>query len=445
MPRVLVVAVVLFIGMASCSTSTPTPPPTPTSATVAPTTVPSSTAAADTTEPGGIDPQVVDALRKEVEELAGIAEAIRGLPFLDEPDVVFLTESELAARVLADFQSELEPGELEWTGAWLDLLGLFDQSEQTLLDIYNALLGEQVVGLYLPETGELLVRGDTDDLSALSRTTVIHELIHALTDQHFGIGDRLEDLIEGDRFDEATAYLSFLEGEATFFQLTYVAEYLSPAEALALATEALAADTSALDDTPYAIAESLFFRYEDGLNFVIALADQGIEAFNEVHRDPPTSTEQIAHYSRFALGENPLPVAPVEVIVPGYSVVESSTWGELGLLTTFGQAIGEGAAAQIGDGWGGDVYQVLTSGDDVIFALSYVGDSEADAAEVFNAFETLATESMDAGEAAIGDDGSLTFTGEDFAFVDRQGSAVVFVAASDPVAGAAAATAVDIP
>ena len=133
------------------------------------------------------------------------------------------------------------------------------------------------------------------------------------------------------------------------------------------------------------------------------------------------------------------------ITAAGYTVVESSTWGELGLLTTFGQAIGEGAAAQIGDGWGGDAYQILTSDTEIIFVLSYVGDSPADATEVAEAFMTLAAESMDTGEAVVGEDGSVTFQGEDFAFVESAGTSVVFVAASDPAAGLAAVGAVDLP
>ncbi len=51
---------------------------------------------------------------------------------------------------------------------------------------------------------------------------------------------------------------------------------------------------------------------------------------------------------------------------------------------------------------------------------------------------------MDTGEATPAEDASVTFSGEDFAFVDISGSTVVFVAASDPAAGIAAAETLDL-
>ena len=314
MLRVTALLLVLALVAAACSGSTSTSASTsPATSVTAPTTTTATTATPGTaiiTE-GGVDPEIAEALREQVAELAEIAEEIRGLTFFDDPNVVFMTSDELAARVLEDFHAELLPGEVEWTEAWLELLGLLDPSQQPLLELYTDLLSEQVVGLYVPETKELLVRGDAEALSVLSRTTVIHELLHALTDQHFDIGARIDALVDDQRFDEAGAYISLLEGEATYFQFIYIGDYLSTEDAVAIATEALATDSGALDETPYAIAESLFFRYEDGLDFAIALAEQGIEAFNDAHRDPPVSTEQIAHPERFAEAQ-----APIDVVLP---------------------------------------------------------------------------------------------------------------------------------
>jgi hypothetical protein len=435
-------AVVLVVAAACTSSSTTTTTPTTSPPTTAsPTTASPDTSTTDTTGPEGttVDPGLAAALRDEIAELARITEDIRGLDFLDEPNVVILSEAELAERVREDFLSELEPGEVEWTAAWMDLMGLLDADQQSLLDIYLDLIGEQVIGLYVPDTRELLVRGDAEELSPLSRATVVHELIHALTDQHFDIDARLDALDEEERYDEVSAYLSLLEGEATYFQFVYITEHLSSAEALALATEALEAESPALDATPYSISEPLFFRYEAGFDFTLVLADDGIGAINDALREPPLSTEQIAHPERFETAEAPLAVSLPPLEIPGYEVVEESTWGELGLLATFGQVIGPGAADQIGDGWGGDGYRIMTSGDEVLFAFVYRGDTDRDATEVADAFVDLAGEVMDAGEGEAADDGSVTFSGEDFAFIDRAGDTVVFVAASDPATGEAAA------
>lgn len=360
--------------------------------------------------------------------------------------MVFLTEPELATRIVADFEAELEPGELEWTQAWFDLLGLLDPETQPLAEVYADLLSEAVVGLYEPDTKELLVRADAADLSVLSKTTVVHEMIHALSDQHFDVGERLEALVSEDRLDEASAYLSLLEGEATYFQFVYIADHLSTAEAVALGTEIIGSDRSVLDRTPFVISEPLLFRYDAGFQLVLDIVeDLGIEGINEALRSPPLTTEHVAHPAAYFDEEPAVEVVLPSFVAPGYEIVEESTWGELGLLATFGQSIGEGAASQIGDGWGGDSYRIMSNGSDVIFLFSYRADTDRDATEVAAAFVDLATTSMDAGEPTDGEDSSTTFSGEAFAFVDVAGDAVVFVAASDPAVGEAAAGALDLP
>lgn len=440
--------VAILVVSAACSSST-TPasldiPPTSTSTST--TTAPPSTTEGTTPPDAGLDPELVESLRVEVDALARIAEEIRGLSFIEQPTVVFLTEPELAARIVADFESELEPGELEWTQAWFDLLGLLDPESQPLTEVYADLLSEQVVGVYEPKTKELLVRADAPDLSVFSKTTVVHEMIHALSDQHFDVGARLEALVSDDRFDEASAYLSLLEGEATYFQFVYIADHLSTSEAVALGTEILGSDSTVLDRTPFVISEPLLFRYNAGFQLVLDIVeDLGIEGINEALRSPPLTTEHIAHPVAYFDEEPAVEVVLPAFVAPGYEVVEESTWGELGLLATFGQTIGEGAASQIGDGWGGDSYRILSNGSEVIFLFSYRADTDRDATEVAEAFVDLATRSMDAGEPTEGEDSSTTFTGEDFAFVDLSGDSVVFVAASDPTVGEAAAGALNLP
>ncbi|MEE8331231.1 MAG: hypothetical protein V3R84_05620 [Acidimicrobiia bacterium] len=441
--------VVIVVVSSACSSSTlPTTSTSPPSTTSAPTTPSATTLPPNgTTEPGtGLDPELVESLRAEVDALSRIAEEIRGLAFIEEPTVVFLTETELAARIVADFEAELEPGELEWTEAWFDLLGLLDPDMQPLAEVYADLLSEQVVGVYEPETKELLVRADTANLSVFSKTTVVHEMIHALSDQHFGVGERLEALVEEDHLDEASAYISLLEGEATYFQFVYIADHLSPSEAVALGTEIIGSDSTVLDRTPFVISEPLLFRYEAGFQLVLdIIEDLGIEGINEALRSPPLTTEHVAHPAAYFDEEPAVQVVLPSIVAPGYEVVEESTWGELGLLATFGQVIGEGAASQIGGGWGGDTYRVLYNGSDVIFLFSYRADTDRDATEVAEAFVDLATNSMDAGDPTDGEDSSTTFSGEDFAFVEVSGDSVVFVAASDPAAGEAAAGALNPP
>jgi hypothetical protein len=67
-----------------------------------------------------------------------------------------------------------------------------------------------------------------------------------------------------------------------------------------------------------------------------------------------------------------------------------------------------------------------------VFVLVYQGDQTEDAIEM----ATALTRYIDVGMAVEGDGSGQTYTGEDYAFLSREGDRVVFVAATDPAVGA---------
>ncbi len=56
-----------------------------------------------------------------------------------------------------------------------------------------------MAGYYDGDAGELVVPRDEDGFTALQRATLVHELTHALTDQHYRFNDRYTALIDEDR------------------------------------------------------------------------------------------------------------------------------------------------------------------------------------------------------------------------------------------------------
>ena len=98
---------------------------------------------------------------------------------------------------------------------FLEGLGLVEP-DADLVESMRSLLGVGVVGFYDPETDELVVRGAA--LTPYVRTTIAHELIHALDDQHLDL-DRPE-------YDEADdevgfGFSSVVEGNARRIEDAY--------------------------------------------------------------------------------------------------------------------------------------------------------------------------------------------------------------------------------
>ncbi len=378
-----------------------------------------------------IDPAVAAALQAEIAELLAATEELRGLPFLEPPDLAVVTPAELSEMIRAEAAEEL--GDIGPDERLLKLLGILDE-ETELLALIEELLAEQVLGFYDGETGELVVRGDADALSPLSRITVVHELIHVLTDQHFGFHDRFEALLDGEQFDEASALQALVEGDATYFQLVYIQEAFGLAELAQLQAEISSQDFSVLEASPEFLQQDLAFPYDDGYRFVTELVAQGgIAAVDDAYEDPPLTTEQILHPERYLAAEPPRPVELPPTPVDGYEVYEESAFGEWGLRLFFVGSDERGLVTQVGDGWGGDRYRVLDNGTDVALVSRYQADREVDAVEVTQAWLRLFEARF--GEGVSDGSGELFATESAYGFVDREGDVLTVIAASDPAAG----------
>jgi hypothetical protein len=414
---------------AACSSPVFTPPD-PTTTTTGPetTTSESTTTVATTAE----DPAQA-AIRVQIDELIEVTEEYRELEFLEPPTVTIVTDEELSARVRQQIEDELDPDDLARDTALQVLLGLIDP-DVDLLQLYTDLYSEQVAGYYDGELEEMVVPAGSE-LSALQKVTLVHELTHALTDQHFDFDRRIEDLDAADRFDELSALQSVIEGDASFTELLYVSE-LPVSEQLVIVREALEQDTTVLDETPRFIQDLLVFPYLQGSEFIQTLwsSQTGFDRVNEAYISPPTTTEQIFHPETYEAGEGARPVFLPETMIPGYEIEEEAIWGEVSFRVMFDQGLSPGSAERAAAGWGGDWYRVLWNGEDVAYVLGYEGDTNLDAVEMYEALVAYAATEMYGGEPET-TDGATTFVDDDYAHVALEGDQVIFIASSDPGVG----------
>jgi hypothetical protein len=167
---------------------------------------------------------------------------------------------------------------------------------------------------------------------------------------------------------------------------------------------------------------------------------------DQAYRLPPETTEQIMHPGAYFTFEPGRPVSLPASDLTGYEIHEEGTLGEWNLSLIIENALGVGNAAVAAAGWGGDRYRILSSGSEVAFVYRYEGDTPRDAEELESALLETVTEAMAAGTGVGGgNSGVTTFAGADYAFVQRSGSELVFVAASDPIAGSALAESAELP
>jgi hypothetical protein len=290
------------------------------------------------------------------EEIAAV-EKIRGLKFSAPVNTVELDRKDLPAHLRRQFEKSLPYSVEEW-GDVLRALRLIDEKQtdeaiiSSLLDLYES----QVLAYYdppsktfytirqLPEALQSLPMGDT-----LGAGVNVHELTHALQDQHFQIGEH--DIALRDDADANLAYHALIEGEASLVMLAYMIEQnggsideMVNSDLLVGALSAAATQTLPGGGPRY-FTEMLKFPYLDGLKFAIeGYRRGGWKELDKVYTNPPRSTREILHPAEYfdhrfnAAPFNDKPALPVPHLL---SVEHLGEWHWRFL-------------AGVGDGWRAD-------------------------------------------------------------------------------------------
>jgi hypothetical protein len=433
---ILVIAVALVASACDSSSTSSSTGETSDSSIVAETTT---TAASLTSLPEGaipgtnspsISPEIAADMREEIGVLILDAEESRGLPFLAVPTITILDQPAFTERVNTDLRVNLAEEDLTTDEALLKLLGMLgpdDDLESMIIELYT----EQIAGFYDTETKELVVPVAADGITPLQSITIVHELVHALTDQHFDFNDELERRIDEGNGDEASAALAVVEGDATYQQFLFL-ESMSPEDAADAALEVLSFDSVVFDAMPQWMQRDLGFPYEKGLTFIgQIMATAGLKGVDDAYKAIPISTEQILDPNKYLRGEPPETVTPLTVDLPGWEMAEEATFGEWGIQLILTEAVPPGAVTQAAAGWGNDTYRFFTRGSDSAIAWSYQGETETDAEDLTEAMIAHIKDVMGAtnGQESLG--GLLYDGGSPFVFIDRVDDKVIFIAATD--------------
>jgi hypothetical protein len=300
-----------------------------------------------------IAPTGVADLDEDLIEIARFVEAERGHAFREPIRVQLLDDAAFERRVVA--ASAEEEAVVRAEQERLQALGLLPASAD-LIEVNRAATREGALGFYEPGSGALVVRGS--DLTPFTRSTIAHELTHALDDQLFDL-DEVQAAIADD--DRAFGLLSLVEGDAEQVGDAYV-EAMTPAERARLGVEesrfAEAMDLGALPPSLIEIVES---PYERGAELVAHLRAQGgTEALDAAFRDPPPSSEAVLHLARYDERDQ-----PVEVPIPPADgpPVEDGVLGELVLVEMLSAQLAPAEARRAGEGWAGDHFVRWARGD----------------------------------------------------------------------------------
>jgi len=293
--------------------------------------------------------------------LVRFVEKHRKLTFEHPIPVEFLSDAAFKKRVRGDdakvSASDRKAAQREVEE--LRALGLV-QGAVDLIGAEKDLSGVDTLGYYDPDAKKMVIRGQ-DLKDTETRVTVVHELTHALQDQHFDL-NKLDDATKTS--GEDTALTALVEGDATRIEDQYVSS-LSKSEqdtydrALSAQTDANKPGAAGSDVANVPPILGLFDEapYDFGEPFVDTLAARnGTHAIDGAFHNRPTTEQDIIDPVVYFANRKALPVAVPKLDAGDKRQDTPDDFGALTLFITLDARIGFDDALHAAESWAGDRY-----------------------------------------------------------------------------------------
>ena len=317
--------------------------------------------------------------------LARFVERERGLDF-DHPVLVdFLSVADYKKRMGPDGgeTSADDRADLVGWASQLRALGLAS-GDLDLTEVFSDLASEGTLAFYSDASERVTVRGT--GMTPAMRVTLVHELTHAVQDQHFDLGRDFGT----DGAD--SAFRALVEGDAVRIENRYV-DSLSEEDATAYwdETDAQTDDASdGLASVP-AIFRVLFGApYALGEPYVgVVMRSGGQRALDRAFRNPPRSELALLDPSTWLDGEKLEDVAPPG-LERGEKETDSTDLGALILYTMLASRIDPVEALAAVDGWDGDALVAFERSGTSCVRFAVAGVDAAGAGRLHDALEAWA-------------------------------------------------------
>ena len=376
----------------------------------------------------------------QVPTIASELTRISGMKLKHAVPCDFITKDKVNEFLKKRVKDDSSPEELRAEELTLKKFGFVPQ-DYNLAQSTIDLLTEQAAAFYDYNKKKLFIT--ESDAKEPQEPVLAHELSHALADQNFNLSKFVKAGRKSD--DGSSARLAVMEGQATWLMSEFLA--LQSGQSLKTSPELVArmsgenetADGQypVYDKAPLYLRETLLFPYTKGMLFQDALVHRDQQqAFAEVFRHPPLSTQQIIHPDKYFSSVAPTdPALPEVKLGHGYKGLVGGSLGELEHTILLEQYDGKPEAAAVAGHWRGCNFELRENkkAGRVVLLYSSEWDSEDMARRFFHDYrkvlgkkwKKLKTDSEVADRiAGTGDDGRFV--------LERKGAVVTSVEGLDP-------------
>jgi hypothetical protein len=328
-----------------------------------------------------------------------------------------ITRDQVGEWMMRDMKKDMTPEDAKKMVTVGAAFGLLDPKTDVYA-VFAQFIESGAAAFYKPDTMTFYHIEGNDGRGA--RPVVFHELVHAVEDQYFHL-DAFYEAVDKDT-DMQLARRALVEGSACHFAEKYEAEHPDDVKAMAESQKdpGLMAKQMKMLQTvpPFLIATIGLYPYKNAPAWLAKIGADDSAAIERLYKDPPVSTEQVLHPSKFPLDgprDYPHLIATPDVakVLGGdFENVDDNDMGELMIgillsqLTNKGaymptlmscvdmktQGVGfKGAAKTASEGWDGDRYTAWAdkASGSVTVVWVTVWDSAKDAQEFYATYGDL--------------------------------------------------------
>ena len=305
----------------------------------------------------------------QVDEMTAALSEITGWPILRRVPSEMLGQDRFRRMVESGVKKASGNNEIRADELTLKIFGFVPQDFDLVRESVD-LVSEQAAAFYDYKKKRLFILESTP-AGPDQQLALVHELAHALADQHHRLGRYLNHGSPDD--DASTAREAVMEGQATWLAWAYMSKRTGgkgevPANVLKQITSASDADNAdypVFAKAPLYIRESLIFPYNQGMLFQDAVYHKlGRHGFDTVFTDPPLSTQQIMHPETYLSGKKPEdPDPPSLDSILGkesrrFRLLAEGTLGEFDHSVLLRQYVGEKVGEDAARHWRGGTYRL---------------------------------------------------------------------------------------
>lgn len=359
------------------------------------------------------------ASRPAFERVERTTEALRRLPFSSEVPADVMTVAELKAWF--DRYAEARKTELAKEDRLYHRLGILPPTLSTA-EAYKGFLADFVGGVYDDGAKRMVLVSDyawwakaqQDAIGAVTgidwayEVFLVHELVHALQDQHFDLAEQLTGGVYDDNDDAAFVRKTILETDANVVGMAHFLGMDLSRLAVRKAFFLFLRYNNLINGplmqllagrTPSYFAKQGFSQYELGLSFVEGKLDRGGQeelsrAYLRVPGEAgalPESTEQLLWPKKLARASLDRPIVLARLSAPpastpGATAISSNVFGALSFKHWLESLLGGLEADLVADGWGGDRYDLFDEEGSALLLWRTTWDSEDDARQFADAY-----------------------------------------------------------